>query len=122
MGEAMSGKKIIVCGGRDWRDAGAVDRALSAAHGKSGIDMIITGGCKGADGMAARWAHANCVPYLTMPANWEAHGDAAGPIRNQAMLDQVVDGVIAFPGGKGTAHMVGIAREAGVPVWEPCRG
>lgn len=116
------GVKLIVCGGRDWADAGAVNRVLSVAHERRNIAMIITGGAKGADSLAARWAHANGVPYLTVPANWERFGDAAGPIRNQWMLDQVVDGVIAFPGGRGTAHMVGIANNAGVPVWEPIRG
>lgn len=119
------GKRLIVCGGRDWRDAVAVDCVLTVARERSGIAMIITGGAKGADSLAARWAHANAIPYLTVPANWDAHGDAAGPIRNQIMLDmmgEMLDGVIAFPGGRGTAHMCKIAREAGVPVWEPIRG
>lgn len=116
------GKKLIVCGGREWRDAGAVDRVLTMAHERNGIALLITGGAKGADSLAARWAHAAAIPYLTASADWERHGDAAGPIRNQWMLDQQVDGVIAFPGGRGTAHMVKIAREAGVPVWEPIRG
>lgn len=119
------GKKLIVCGGREYNNADAVNRALSAAHERTGIAMIITGGAKGADSLAARWAHANAIPYLTVPANWEKHGDAAGPIRNQIMLDmmgEMLDGVIAFPGGRGTAHMCKIAREAGFPVWEPIRG
>lgn len=119
------GKRLIVCGGRDWSDAGAVSRVLTVAQERTGIAMIITGGAKGADSLAARWAHANAIPYLTVPANWEKHGDAAGPIRNQIMLDmmgEMLDGVIAFPGGPGTRHMCKIAREAGVPVWEPIRG
>lgn len=116
------GVKLIVCGGRDWADAGTVNRVLTVAHERRNIQLLITGGAKGADSLAARWAHANAIPYLTAPANWDKHGDAAGPIRNQWMLDQVVDGVIAFPGGKGTADMVAKARKAGVSVWEPCRG
>ena len=123
MGE---GKRLIVCGGRDWADAGAVNRVLTVARDRIGIAMIITGGAKGADSLAARWAHANAIPYLTVPANWGGeHGDAAGPIRNQIMLDmigQMLDGVIAFPGGVGTKHMCETARKAGVPVWEPIRG
>ena len=31
------------------------------------------------------------------------------------------DLVVAFPGGKGTAHMVGLARRAGVAVLEAAR-
>jgi UDP-N-acetylmuramoylalanine-D-glutamate ligase len=52
------------------------------------------------------------------PAKWDLHGKSAGPIRNQQMLDTGVDLVIAFPGGKGTAHMVSIAKKAGVKVVE----
>ena len=48
---------------------------------------------------------------------------AAGPKRNQQMLDEAKpDMVVAFPGGKGTAHMRQIAKAAGVPVWQPFRG
>jgi predicted Rossmann-fold nucleotide-binding protein len=35
------------------------------------------------------------------------------------MLDMKPDGVVAFPGGDGTADMVRRARAAGVKVWEP---
>jgi hypothetical protein len=41
----------------------------------------------------------------------------AGPIRNQRMLvEGKPDLVVAFPGGKGTAGMVTLARNAGVDV------
>lgn len=46
-------------------------------------------------------------------------GKAAGPIRNQRMLDDgKPDRVLAFPGGRGTANMVKLAKAAGVPVHE----
>lgn len=36
------------------------------------------------------------------------------------MLDEgKPNGVVAFPGGAGTAHMIRISREAGIGVWEP---
>ena len=41
----------------------------------------------------------------------EKHGNAAGPIRNQRMLDHgKPDIVVAFPGGSGTADMVKLSR------------
>lgn len=59
------------------------------------------------------------VPVIVYHADWNAHGRSAGPIRNAKMLAEgKPDLVVAFPGGKGTAHMVGIARKAGVPVVE----
>jgi hypothetical protein len=52
-------------------------------------------------------------------ADWATHGKRAGPIRNIKMLDEEKPRVvIAFPGGAGTANMMKIGREAGVPVVE----
>ena len=49
-------------------------------------------------------------------ADWETHGRAAGPIRNEKMLTWKPDLVVAFPGGVGTADLVRRAEAAGVPV------
>ena len=54
---------------------------------------------------------------MEMPADWTKHGKAAGPIRNQKMLDECPDLVVAFPGGKGTADMVRRAMKAGIDCW-----
>jgi YspA, cpYpsA-related SLOG family len=115
-------KSIIVCGGRDYNDMRAVYAALDKMAAKSEIAMIIQGGADGADKMAFAWAFQRCIPCLSVPADWGQHGKAAGPIRNRKMLEYVVDGVVAFPGGDGTADMIRQAKEAGVPVWEPYRG
>ena len=115
-------KSIIVCGGRDYHDMRAIYAALDRMSAKGGIGMIIHGGAGGADTLAGAWAFQRCVPCLSVPADWGKHGKAAGPIRNRQMLERVVDGVVAFPGGDGTADMCRQAREAGVPVWEPYRG
>jgi hypothetical protein len=52
-------------------------------------------------------------------ADWRKYGAAAGPIRNQRMLEGPPDIVVAFAGGKGTADMVQRARAAGIAVIEP---
>lgn len=81
--------------------------------------MIIHGGARGADSLAAYWAAHSGVPFETYQADWKQHGRGAGPIRNKRMLSEgKPDLVVAFPGGSGTAHMVRIAREAGVKVME----
>lgn len=57
------------------------------------------------------------VAYLNYPADWEKHGRAAGPIRNEKMLIVgTPDMVLAFPGGRGTADMIRKAEAAGLPV------
>ncbi len=111
--------RIIVCGGRDYRERGAVNGYLDKLHKERGIERLAQGGAKGADMLALAWALVNEVISTTYFADWEQHGNSAGPIRNKLMLDEEKpDAVVAFPGGKGTAHMVKIAREAGVEVLE----
>lgn len=59
------------------------------------------------------------VSCLTEIADWSKYGKAAGPMRNQKMLDEYKpDLVVALPGGRGTADMVSRARVAGVEVIE----
>jgi predicted Rossmann-fold nucleotide-binding protein len=112
--------KIIVCGGRDFNNTSVVRRALTAAHAKRPIELLIEGGAAGADRLAREWAGANGVLHVTVMADWKRYGPAAGPLRNAEMLREYQpDGVIAFPGGKGTADMILKARQAGVKVWQP---
>lgn len=111
--------RVLVCGGRDFDDAVTLGAWLGGIHKQDGISLLIQGGAKGADFMAARFAEWAGIPVRTFPADWKTWGRAAGPIRNQQMLDEGrPDLVLAFPGGKGTADMVGRAKAAGVRVVE----
>jgi len=75
------------------------------------------GMARGADMLAWQWAHDFGIPTCEFPADWDRHRRSAGTIRNEQMLREgKPDLVIAFPGGRGTAHMVRIAKAAGVPV------
>jgi len=110
--------RVLVCGGRDYSDEFAVFGALDALRRRHGRLTIIQGGAPGADALARKWASIQTSTHLiNEPADWEAHGRAAGPIRNQRMLDEhKPDLVLAFPGGRGTADMVRRAKAAGVKV------
>ena len=82
---------------------------------------IIHGAAKGADRIAGEIAVGlGFNEVIAVPANWDKHHRAAGPIRNQVMLDMKPDLVLAFHDdpnlGKGTADMVSRARRAGVEV------
>lgn len=117
------GKRFIVCGGRDYADREAVFAALDRLHAKVGIAGIAHGGATGADALAHEWAKARGVPCKVYPvpnAEWKKKGAAAGPLRNAYMAaDFQPDGVVAFPGGRGTMSMTEIARFNGITVWEP---
>ena len=109
--------RVLVCGGRDLTDSALVYRVLDRFHADNIIEVLIEGGARGADRIAGYWARKHRIDNLKFPADWKAHDNAAGPIRNQRMLKEGrPDVVIAFPGGHGTADMVTRAKAAGVPV------
>jgi hypothetical protein len=105
--------RILVCGGRDFKDYDLLRDTLS----KYPMTLLISGGAPGADTMAEKYAYMLKIPSHIFHADWTSYGRAAGPIRNRRML---IDGkpnlVIAFPGGKGTLNMVKQASKANVKV------
>jgi hypothetical protein len=95
-----------------------VFRTLDRVHAKRPISKLVQGLARGADTLAQQWAEARGVQCIGFRANWDEFGKAAGSIRNQQMLDYGLDGLVAFPGGAGTADMVRRTRAAGVTVME----
>jgi len=110
---------MLVCGGRDYADKERLHVVLNSCLHDWGVIRVIAGGARGADSFAAQWAAAQEVECVVYPADWANLGRAAGPIRNQQMLDEGRPTlVVAFPGGRGTADMVRRARAAGIEVVE----
>lgn len=117
--------RAIVCGGRDYRDQDHIWNTLCEIDARRGpITCVIHGAATGADTEAMIWAQTPRISgrkifHAPFTADWHKHGRAAGPIRNQRMIDEGrPDIVIAFPGGRGTADMVACARRAGIEVVE----
>lgn len=112
--------KIIISGGRDYNDRDFVYMVLDHVHRERVITLLIEGGARGVDRLGRDWAIDRGVPYHTEPADWDTYPKSAGPIRNRAMLAiEGVDGVIAFPGGRGTTDMVKATRRVKIPVYLP---
>lgn len=112
--------RVLVCGGRDYDKRYVIWSALDGLQREHGPLTIIEGGATGADTHAREWykfrAGGECI---TVRADWKRHGKAAGPIRNQLMVDHYKpELVLAAPGGRGTEDMVRRARAAGIPVRE----
>src|SRR5438309_11662350 len=99
--------KVLVCGGRDYKQTAQVQRVLSAMHETEPMTLVISGGARGVDLMGANWAYNAGIKVVLFRARWSEHGLQAGPIRNQMMLDEgKPDRVVAFPGGRGTQDMI----------------
>ena len=127
--------RIIVCGGRDFRDAKQVFEALDwlnsdyfpiTLNSPGNITAIIHGDARGADSIADVWAVLHgFVPGESLfrcPAKWRENGvynPQAGPQRNRHMAQMYrADLCLAFKGGSGTANMLHEAGRAGI---EPMR-
>jgi hypothetical protein len=112
--------RVLVCGGRAYKNRKRVYRLLKNLHEIFGDELVVIhGNASGADTLADDFCRENHIKVDVYPAKWDEYGKKAGVLRNQQML---VDGdpncVIAFPGGTGTAHMCKIARKSGMPVLE----
>lgn len=120
--------KVLVTGGRNFRETSLIYDALDAIFKTDGEDMIlVTGGATGADRRAMEWAIDRQVPYFTFPARWKRYAqfgnkkNPAGMIRNGEMLKKAPPNIVlAFPTpgaeNNGTRGMMAIAAKAGIMV------
>ena len=120
--------RILVTGCRDWEDGKAVYQALTNAwceamkkdhnNMRASQITIVHGNATGADAYARIFAGKMQMFQEPFPANWQTHGKAAGPIRNQEMVNLGADICLAFWDGqsKGTADCIAKAVRAGIPV------
>ena len=116
---------IAAGGGRDlaWPQQRIAAELLARSSGRL-VHLLLHGGARGADAAIGRAAQQLGWSALVMPAQWQLHGRAAGPIRNRELLEQAIARavahtfpgsiasvlVVAFPGGAGTASLVQQAR------------
>ena len=116
---------VIVCGGRTYTDKAkiyqALDLVMVRVEQEEGLTLrVLFGDAKGVDAIACTWACERRKLFRVYAADWEHEGKAAGPLRNQRMLDQnLVWLVVAFQGGRGTADMVRRAKAKAIQVWFP---
>lgn len=133
-----TGLTVLVTGDREWRDLGLIYDRLAYYHGMwlGGIILVIHGACRGADLLADKAACRLGILTDPIPAEWDKHGRAAGPIRNREMIVKhpEIGLVIGFhdhlADSKGTVDMMRVAAKRGLLVehcshagiefpWEP---
>jgi hypothetical protein len=114
--------RVLMCGDRDWQDEFIVSLILD-----SGRWMVIDGAARGADSIAHSQARSHKHSTKRFAAKWGEHGKAAGPVRNQQMIDEGRPSVvIAFhddiQNSKGTKDMVERAKKRNIPVYVVSHG
>ena len=110
--------KIIIAGSRSFSDYSTFNMVCKDIFSQiKGFPIIISGDATGADQLGVKFAAENKIPVIHMPADWKLYGKRAGMIRNRKMLE-IADRLIAFWDGAspGTANMIQIAKEKGIPV------
>lgn len=108
--------KIIVAGGRDFIPSKAAEKFLFNMLTALKPDIIVSGGCSGADRFGEIMAKRLNIPVKVFNADW-SEGKAAGPRRNGRMA-LYADCIILFPGGRGTSDMRKQAIRHGLKMYE----
>lgn len=117
------GAKILFTGGADFNDVAPIWDRLDKVRAKH-PDMVLlhTGGKRGADRIADRWAANRKVPVQPLEPQWGKYSNAAAPFkRNDAALALAPKGVVVFPGGGIQDNLADKARMLGIPVWRCAR-
>lgn len=115
--------KVLVTGDREWTDVETVVAVLAMLPLRS---VIVEGEARGADITCRVVAEEMGHEVRGYPADWDRFRRAAGPIRNQQMLDcehrpdEPIELGIAFHDdlagkSRGTRDMVNRLQKAGIP-------
>ena len=106
--------KVAVVGSRDFDDFDYLSAILDCTRNLPGIDLIISGGARGADRLAEQYAKQHTIPIKIFYAEWDKYGKSAGYRRNIDIINEA-EMVIAFWDGKskGTKHSIDLAKKQG---------
>lgn len=108
--------KTIIAGSRSITDYESIKQAITSSRFE--ITEVVSGTARGVDTLGERWAAENNVPVKRFPANWSAHGKAAGPMRNQTMADYADALILVWDGrSRGSADMLARAVRGGLKVF-----
>ncbi len=103
---------IGISGSREFTNYRAFKEHLEAFNKHIPIDMLISGGARGADEMAYRYAIEKGITFVCHPPKPEEGFPRAFWRRNLRIVEHC-DILIAFPMGKssGTRHAISLAKK-----------
>jgi len=112
-GSRKQGKQtinVVVAGGREYENYPELSQKLDQTISQLNIPErmsvnIVSGGARGADTLAEKYAQERGLGLQVFPANWNEKGLSAGTLRNTQMAKEG-DALVAFPGGTGTENMI----------------
>lgn len=105
--------KTIIAGSRAIKDYLIVEHAIKESGFQ--ITEVVCGDAPGVDRLGAKWADKHHIPVKHFPADWDKHGKAAGPIRNDQMAKYASALIAVWDGvSSGTEDMIEKAKKRGL--------
>ncbi len=107
--------KLAIVGSRDFDDYEFLKKMIQYHP----CTQIISGGARGADTLAKRYAVEHGIPLREFIPDWDTFGKSAGFRRNEQIV-KACDELVALWDGisRGTKHSIDLADKAGKPVYK----
>lgn len=113
---------ILIAGSRSYADYDTCKKILDYLLVNKKEVCVVSGGAKGADALAERYADERGYEKRIFPADWNKNGKRAGYLRNEEMHKFISSfenrGCVCFWDGesKGTAHNFELVKKYGTPI------
>lgn len=103
--------KLIIAGSRNITNGPAIRlriaNLLRDLELEDHVEEIVSGTARGPDQIGESYALLRDIPVKKMPADWNAHGKAAGPIRNREMAEYADMAIVFWDGeSRGSLNMI----------------
>lgn len=117
--------KILIAGSRTFSDYDRLKKEVDSLIGYGLKNLIypdieneiVSGGARGADALAEKYALERNFQFTLFKADWNNLGRSAGPIRNNQMADYVDYGIVFWDSeSTGTKHMISAMKVRSKPI------
>lgn len=109
--------RLAIVGSREFENYDLVCVEVAKIQKTKKINLIVSGGAKGADTLARKFAALNKIPLMEFLPDYKRYGRGA-PLQRNTLIVQNSDYVIAFvtPSSRGTLDTIKKAKQRGLTV------
>lgn len=95
--------KLAIVGSREFENYDLLCAEVEKIKQTQTVELIVSGGAKGADTLAKRYATLNHIPLMEFKPDYKQFGHNA-PVRRNALIVENADWILAFvaPTSRGT--------------------
>lgn len=106
--------KVAIVGGRTFNDYNLLKKTMDELYEGIIISEIVSGGAKGADTLAEKYAKENGIKIKVFLPDWTNLGKKAGPIRNEEIIKYCYECVAFWDGvSTGTLSSINLSKKHG---------